>query len=128
MNRPLIQIIVLVLALYLTSSCEKIFMQPEQADTPMNNFQMLWETFDRKYSFFTYKKIDWDSIYNIYHPSIHEDLHDTSLFRIFEEMLLSLEDIHTDLWSPQGIIKYSTKDLYPENFSMLIRYYTSMTA
>ncbi len=120
MIRTLIQYFILLVVLSLASSCEKLLMQPDPANTPMNNFQVLWDNLDRKYSFFTYKNVDWDSIYDMYYPLINDELQDTSLFRILGEMLLSLEDIHTDMWSSFDRINYDISDQYPKNFSMSI--------
>ena len=68
--------IISAIILLFGGSCEKLLMDADPADTPLNNFDILWDNLDRKYSFFTYKGIDWDSIYHIYQPTIHDDIHD----------------------------------------------------
>jgi C-terminal processing protease CtpA/Prc len=83
----------------------------------LNNFEILWDHLDRRYSYFTYKGINWDSIYQIYKPAVHENIHDTLLFKILGGMMLQLKDAHTDIWSHYGRIHYDHADGYPANFS-----------
>ena len=99
-------------------SCERIFTSDDPANTPANNFEMLWQNLDRKYSLFSTKGIDWDSIYQLYRPEIHEGMHDTMLFQTLGRMILELKDGHTDIRSPFGHIDYdytigSSKNFVP---------------
>ena len=55
-------------------SCEKLFIKPDKENTPINNFELLWKDFDENYSFFEYKKINWDSLYNVYRPLVHNEM------------------------------------------------------
>jgi len=111
---------IIIIFLLFGSSCEKIMTDPDPENTPMKNFQVLWENLDRNYPFFTYKNIDWDSIYQIFQPTVHEEIPDSILFKILGEMLLQLKDAHTDIWSPYGSIQYDFTAGHPSNFSKSI--------
>ncbi len=112
-----VRVLYIFIILLSGSSCEKLMMDTDQENTAMNNFQVLWENLDRNYPFFTYKNIDWDSVYNVYQPTIHEDLPDSTLFKILGEMILTLKDAHTDIWSPYGKFQYDYTADHPSNFS-----------
>ena len=107
--------IIVLLAAYGTS-CEKIFLDADPANTPLSNFEMLWNTLDSKYALFPYKEIDWDSIYRVYRPMISDEMHDTTLFQILGNMLLELRDSHTDISSPFKKIYYDYSAGFPDNF------------
>jgi hypothetical protein len=108
--------ILLLLNLLGMFSCERILTSKDPENSPSNNFEILWHTLDRKYSLFTSKGIDWDSIYQAYRPEIHDDMHDSSLFRTMGRMILELGDGHTDITSPYGQIEYDYTIGYKENF------------
>ena len=110
----------------LINSCEKIFIEKDLENTPENNFELLWTTFNQKYSFFEYKKINWDSIYNVYRPKINSGISNEQLFDIFSDMLLELRDGHVNLYSITGRSKnYEWYSASPSNFnySLLANYY-----
>jgi hypothetical protein len=92
-------------------------MEKEPADDPVNNFEYLWQTADEKYSFFEYKGIDWNAIYNEYRPQIYSDMKDGELFYVLADMLNRLEDGHVNLTAPFDVSRYSFKYDAPENFN-----------
>ena len=97
-------------------SCERLFTAEDPANNPVNNFEMLWHNLDRKYSLFTTKGIDWDSIYQVYRPDIHNDMHDTALFRTLGRMIQELKDGHTDITSSFGKIEFDYTTGSKKNF------------
>jgi hypothetical protein len=109
--------LLLLLSLVALFSCERILTFTEPNNTPSNNFEMLWQNLDRKYALFSTKGIDWDSVYQVYRPAIHDALHDTALFQIMGRMIMELKDGHTDIKSSFGHIQYAYADGYPKNFS-----------
>lgn len=111
--KKLIQYILIVLAL---TSCEKILIEKEPANDPVTNFEYLWKTADEKYSFFEYKGIDWDEIYNSYGPQVNSGTDDYELFDVLKNMLNELKDGHVNLIAPFDISRYSFKYNAPENF------------
>lgn len=112
--RKLIYIITL---LFILSSCEKVLMETEPANDPATNFEYLWSTADEKYSFFDYKGINWDEVYNEYKPQINDGLTDVELFDILAEMLNKLQDGHVNIIAPFDISRYNIDYSSPENYN-----------
>ena len=104
----------------------------EQRDnTPLNNFEALWQIIDEKYCLFDDKQVDWDSIYEVYQPQfdtieIRQFEDNYRMFDLMEEMLNTLEDGHVNLYSSFDISVCSKwYEGYPENFNskILTQYY-----
>jgi len=72
----------------------------QQLSEPENNFEYLWQTFDRNYGIFGPKKIDWDALYKVYRPRVTPQTTDEELFDIMASMLGHLNDNHVRLVSP----------------------------
>lgn len=115
---------------WLLSSCTHPF--DEQKDnTPLNNFEALWQIIDKKYCLFDDKAVDWDSVYSAYYHrfdtmKIAEYEDNYRLFDLMEEMLNELEDGHVNLYSSFDISVCSKwYEGYPENFDLdiLSKYY-----
>jgi len=113
--------ILFLFILTIIASCEKLLMEKDEDNTNENNFELLWITMDRNYSFFKFKKINWDSIYSVYRPEINNDLSDRELFDKMAEMLNELRDGHVNLYSDfdesRNLEWYSP---YPSNFNSTI--------
>jgi hypothetical protein len=92
-------------------------MEKEVADDPETNFEHLWETADEKYSFFEYKGIDWDAVYNEYRPQISNDMTNYELFTVLKNMLNELEDGHVNLTAPFDVSRYTFTFFAPENYN-----------
>jgi len=110
-------LIILFLVLMTAGSCTDFFMPSSPDDTPGNNFETLWLGFDKYYSFFTHKNIDWDQIYRQYRPRVTDQTSDEELFAIFSSMLSIFKDGHVTLHSSLGTYSYDGwwKN-YPLNF------------
>lgn len=87
-------------------SCEKAFIEKDPENNPANNFDVLWETLDRKYAFFGSKNVDWDAVYDKYRPQVEPDMGQVALFDLMSEMLYELEDGHVNLVSAFDISRY----------------------
>jgi hypothetical protein len=107
----------ILILFFISVSCEKILMEDEPANDPVTNFEYLWNTADEKYSFFEYKGIDWNEIYNTYRPQVTNDMSDYELFDVLGNMLNELKDGHVNLTAPFDISRYSFKYNAPENFN-----------
>ena len=103
---------------FLFLSCEKAMIEKDPAITPIENFEHLWNTVDEKYSFFEYKNINWNEIYNIYRPQISDNMYDEELFSVLANMITELRDGHTNLVSPFNISRYTFDYSSPENFNL----------
>lgn len=111
----------ILLALTLMVSCETLFFEKRQSSQdPEDNFEYLWRECDEKYSFFEVKKIDWDSIHEVYSEKIHPGLSDDKLFSILADMLNELRDGHVNLVSNFNISFYHIEQLGPDNYDSRI--------
>lgn len=94
----LVSIMLLYLAGMLTS-CEQAIIEPDPADNPVSNFELLWKTVDEKYSFFSYKDISWKEVYARYRPQVNNSMSEEALFNVMASMLYELRDGHVNLQS-----------------------------
>lgn len=84
--------------LMLTTSCERILVGEETANTPVNNFEKLWSDFDTHYGLFEVKNIDWDSMYQVYSPQVSDNMTDEAFYDLVVSMLTPLNDKHITLY------------------------------
>jgi hypothetical protein len=97
-----------------------------RSNTPVENFDTLWETLDEKYSFFEVKNIDWAAVRDTIRPKLSNQTGAVELFDILSEMLFILEDGHTNLISSFDIGRNWEWYLdHPQNFdySTVERFY-----
>jgi hypothetical protein len=66
-------------------------------DTPLNNFDIFWTTFDEHYPFFQLRGVDWKAARDKFRPQVNADTSKPELFRILRSMLAPLHDGHTSL-------------------------------
>jgi hypothetical protein len=93
------QNILLLALLTVLFSCEKLFISPDPENTPMRNFEIMWNDVHERYAFFELKGIDWDSVYTAYLPLIDEEMSEKELFEVLASMLYELKDGHVNLTS-----------------------------
>lgn len=106
------------LFLFCQAGCEQALLEQDPPNGAVENFDLLWRTVDEKYSFFDYKNIDWDSVYQEFRPRVYEEMPEQELFDLMDEMLFVLRDGHVNLVSPFDVSRNWTWYLdYPENFS-----------
>jgi carboxyl-terminal processing protease len=94
--------------------CDKMFFEPDPVNTPENNFEIFWKDFDRYYAQFQLRHIDWDSVYTLYRPQISHSTSDQRLFTIFSNIVIGINDMHVNLYTPLG--NASWKNPYPASY------------
>lgn len=87
-------------------SCEEAILGEEAPNTPSQNFEILWNDFDRHYSLFEVRGINWKQLYQIYRPQVTDDLSNEGLWEVMTEMVEHLDDSHTTLYN--GNIRYKS--------------------
>ena len=97
-------------------SCEDPFFEDDPVNDPISNFDILWRRMDERYSFFDYKKVDWDSVYHVYRPQVSNDMSAQELFDTMEAMLNTLRDAHVNLRTDFDISFYDYYNDAPRNF------------
>lgn len=110
--------ILIICLILLGSSCSEMFLGADIKSTPRENFEYLWNTLDKKYSFFAYKNIDWNEVYVRYDSKINNGMTDVELFNVLFSMLTELKDAHVNLVSPFNVSRY--EGIFakgPENFN-----------
>lgn len=99
--------IILTLVLLVTlSSCKKALLGPEEANNPVNNFELLWNDYNDHSGIIHPKNINWDSVYQVYQPQVTDMTSDAELWTIFTEMIEVFDDEHTFIEQPGKDITY----------------------
>ncbi|MEQ9101704.1 MAG: S41 family peptidase [Imperialibacter sp.] len=98
-------ILLLLVGLFIFG-CERAFFEDEPTDTYVSNFEVFWSEFDRNYSFFELKNIDWDSLYDVYRPLAELAVNDDQFFQVLARLSLELKDGHVNVVSPYGVSTY----------------------
>ena len=108
---------VLVLAALLTACVDPFLGPAPDPENPAENFQALWTEFDRHYSFFELKGVDWDALREEYAARVTPETGDRELLRAMGEMLDHLEDGHVNVYASVGQYAYNDWfEPYPESF------------
>ena len=111
---PSVFFVVLTLS---TTSCERLFVEPNPVNTPTHNFNYLWQTINDKYTYLDYKKINWDSVKNVWQSRVSDTMNDAVLFRVLDSMLYNLKDGHVNLYASFNISRNWEWYLnYPDNY------------
>ncbi len=90
-------IIFILLLAFSLASCEAVIFEEDPLSDPVANFEALWQEIDEGYSFFEFKNIDWDSVYNEYRPKVTAETNTLELYEIMADMLFTLRDGHVNL-------------------------------
>lgn len=105
------------MSLLTISSCDELVLGPDPDDTPEINFQLFWEDYDKNYSRFELKSVNWDSLYSYYRPQINNNMSDNELFDIVSAMLATFRDAHAKLYTPFDRYIYERTG-YSRNFDL----------
>jgi hypothetical protein len=87
-------------------------------DDALTNFDVLWNTFQEHYAFFSQRKVDWKALRAQYRPQVTKD----NLEKIFHQMLANLNEDHVSLASDgddfvsryDAGVKHTFGRFYPE--------------
>ncbi|MGL4993201.1 MAG: S41 family peptidase [Bacteroidales bacterium] len=102
----------IITILLLTSCIERVNPYSKQ-----ENFDMLWETLDSRYCFFSYKSVDWRDVKEKYRSGLDTCYTKEQLFYLFGSMLSELKDGHVNLYSSFDIARYwNWFEDYSENY------------
>lgn len=90
---------------------------PPAAPTALELFDALWDDFDRNYSFFVLRGIDWNDSRARFRSQLSSSSTNSQLFDVLSAMLLELQDPHVRLDTPIGSSSYTGWfDQFPANF------------
>jgi hypothetical protein len=74
-------------------------------DTLIGRFDAFWSTFDREYSYFDYKHIDWNALRDQFRPRAAAASSMDELVSILKEMVAPLRDVHVHFFTPAGALQ-----------------------
>lgn len=114
MKKTIKNTIFIILLVITTVSCEKLFMDNYNSDSPKEIYDYLWQQVDKRYSLFDVKEVDWNAMYDSLLPEINDNMGDDSLFAVLHKMLNSLNDGHVDLWGNDDIS--SSEEIYLQRY------------
>ena len=72
------------------------------SESLIGRFDQFWETFDAQYSYFAYKRINWDSLRSVYRPHAAAVTTQGELVSILKQMTAPLRDVHVKFTTPSG--------------------------
>jgi carboxyl-terminal processing protease len=87
---------------FIMASCEEELIGPEKANTPTNNFEQFWKTFDEHYGMFEVKNIDWKAIHDQFKPKVNDQMTDEQFYKVLSDMIVLLNDNHLNLYPTNG--------------------------
>lgn len=83
----------------------------EETSDPVLNFDVLWQTFDEHYAFFSERDVDWDSVYSDMRPRISATTSDSDLARMLDRLIEDIGDAHVTLYVDGDDIVYISSPL-----------------
>lgn len=107
-----------LLTLGILSSCS---VRDEFTSDPIENYNVLWETLDKHYSFFDLKlpkDSTWRDMYYKHYAKLKPQMSQDSLFLVMTELMAELKDGHVNLTTPFDYGRYwNWRSDYPSNYN-----------
>jgi hypothetical protein len=69
----------------------------------IGRFDLYWSAFDAEYSYFPYKRVDWDSLRAVHRPRAAIATTQSELVAVLKEMTEPLRDLHVRFITPDGV-------------------------
>ncbi|NOU58557.1 S41 family peptidase [Marinifilum caeruleilacunae] len=103
----------IILLFFLFNSCEKSHTESEGIELM---FDQVWQDFDRTYSYFELKGVDWDACYDKYRPMVvNGETSLDELEKIIANMSLELKDLHVRFYAGDHRYQYNNDDQFTRN-------------
>jgi carboxyl-terminal processing protease len=99
-----LSLLIIIGSFLIMASCEDEMIGKEGANTPTNNYELFWQTFDTHYGLFDVKNIDWKKMHDQYKSRIHDQMTDEELYQVFCEMIVQLNDNHLNVYPTNGAL------------------------
>ena len=105
--------------IFMMASCEEELIGVEKPNTPTNNFEDFWKTFDTHYGLFEVKGVDWKKVHDEFRPRVSDQMADGELYNVLTAMMVLLNDNHLNLYPtngalpvfPGGVLRYKNGNL-----------------
>lgn len=82
----------------LLSACNSLFIEEDPDNSYEENFEVFWQAFDRHYSFFDIKDLDWQAAYDTNIHRVPEFTTEDELFTLLSDLTLAFRDGHVNLY------------------------------
>jgi hypothetical protein len=96
-------------------ACSKTFLGDDHANSPVKIFDEFWKGVDSTWPAFETKKVNWDSLYNVYRPQISTSTTNADLTKVMTDLILLLKDTHTNVY-PKNATAFPPYPKYPSYF------------
>jgi C-terminal processing protease CtpA/Prc len=83
-----------------------------------NKFQSFWEIMDERYVFFEEKSVDWDSVYQVWHPRFEKIQSDSVALNAFDSILDYINDKHISITSNHNEIS----EIFWKNYTTTVSF------
>ncbi|MES2734038.1 MAG: S41 family peptidase [Bacteroidota bacterium] len=90
------------IALTFSLSCKPSQTSNRLISNPEKTFESFFSTTQKNYANFGIKRINWDSVYQVYKPKINSQTSDKELKDILAESIYTLNDGHVSIFTPLG--------------------------
>jgi len=87
--------------LIILTSCENLIVKPAELNLNVEDFEAAWARVNNIYPYLELKKINWDSIYNVYKPRAEQSKGD-EIYMVLIELLGELKDMHIHVKTEGG--------------------------
>ncbi len=107
LRRETLILALLSLAAFTWSACSSSRSPTAPSAPPADfaaQFDSLWSTFDREYSYFRHKQIDWEALRTTFRPRAIAAADQMGFIDVIREMLGNLHDLHVVLRDPAGAV------------------------
>lgn len=98
----------------LLSSCS-LFIDEDPDNSFEENFEVYWQAFDRHYSFFDIKDLDWQAAYDTNIQRVRGFSTNDELFLLLRDLTLSFEDGHVNLYRDDTRVAHDFQTGFPDN-------------
>ena len=85
------------IALMSFTSCQKKLLPTVSNNTPVNNFDAMWNGYQQWYGLFITKQINWDSLYAANRPKVNNEMSGVELYEVLCDLIKPLNDPHVFL-------------------------------
>lgn len=99
----------------LLAACNSLFIEEDPGNSLEENFEVFWSEFDRHYSFFDIKELDWYAAYDTNIQRVRGFTSEDELFTLLVQLTLAFEDGHVDLYRSDRRISHDFITGFPPN-------------
>ncbi len=101
---------------FLNSSCQKLLLPNTAPNSPVNNFEEIWQGYSRWYGLFEVKGINWDSLHTVFRSRINNQMSETELYEQLCELIRPLNDPHVFLQpTSHSLPRFESSVFFREN-------------